>query len=241
MAVQSMPRRQPLKHITCIVKKPGEAAGIAQIEDDIPTLRAIVGGHVMFRTIGNDGKNRFSIAYHLHRDAKFNVIVDEFAFNGPIALVKIDIDGNRISLEDEQAEWIDYLNKLNKPHAVSDRPEPLRRARPEPIINDRHSIQLIPQGLRDDDGNELTPEQVIERNAERFGLSFEHVSVSNQNVYGAALVVIESSGVSYNIVDESTMLIGIGEEGAPHFLRIIEIFDIATEEGLKAIGGNAAH
>jgi hypothetical protein len=163
-------------------------------------------------------------------EGELNFVIEGAAFFGPAIFTKLDPSGNRIDLtEQECEEWIGYINKLVQ-HTTEGQPESVERAKPERIINDKHSIQIVPADATDTEtGNPLTPEQLIERMAEQWGIEFEHVPLTDQNVYGAALVVIESS-IEYTVADEETMLLNIGEGGAPYYLRVIEITKIENEE-----------
>ena len=219
--------------LTVIIKKPSEDPSVEQIHNDASTLRALViDSHTKKTVIANDGRNRFVFITRKDEQGELNLVVKDASFFGPAIFTKLDPSGNRIDLtEDECEEWLDYIGKLNVQHAAEDRSESIERPKPERIINDKHSIQIVPAGMTDTEtGNPLTPEQVIEGMAEQWGIEFEHVPLTDQNVYGAALVVIESSGVEYTVIDEATMLLAIGDKKTESYLRVIEITKIENEE-----------
>lgn len=230
-----------MKDLTVILKRPGEDPVVDQIENNPASLREAVLDSITKQTfIANDGRNRFAFVTRKRDEGDLNFIIDGATFFGPAIFIKIDPTGKRISLtEDECEEWLGYIGKLNVRHATEDRPDSADRPKPQRIINDRHSIQLIPTGMTDtESGNALTPEQTIERMAEQWKIEFEHVPVTDQNVYGAALVVIESAGVEYTVIDEASMLLKfLGDDETPerdYHLRVIEITKIEGE-GAKEI------
>ncbi len=232
-----------MKDLTVILKRPGEDPVVEQIENNPASLREAVIDSVTKQTfIANDGRNRFAFVTRKSDEGDLNFIIDGATFFGPAIFIKIDPTGKRISLTEEECEeWLGYIGKLNM-RPAEDRPVFADRPKPGRIINDSHSIQIVPAGLTDDEtGNVLTPEQVIERMAEQWGIEFEHVPVTDQNVYGSALVVIESSGVEYTVTDEATMLLCIGEKKIESYLRVIEITKIEGEGALEIFPHLGAH
>lgn len=233
-----------VKDLTVILKRPGEDPIVEQIENNPASLRhAVLEGVTKQTTIANNGHSRFAFVTRRDNQGDLNFVIEGATFFGPAVFVKLDPLGNRVSLTEEECEeWLGYIGKLSFPHATKERPESVEKSKPERIINDSHSIQIVPADITDvETGNRLTPEQVIEGMAEQWGIEFEHVPISEQNVYGAALVVIESSGVEYTVVDEATMLLAIGDAEVQSYLRVIEITKIEGEDALEHFphrGGN---
>lgn len=224
--------------VPVVIKRPNAAPFIAQVENNLKTLRAIVEGHTRQTVIGNDGHCRFVAISRLGDDGELNMVIDGVAMLGPIVVSKIDPTGQKIGLtEDECAKWIERLDKL----CIPQQPESSSIAADETsehatrTINDRHSIQLVPSCLTDEEGQSLTPEQVIERMAKSVGMEFKHVPLTDQNVYGSALVVLESQGVNYSVIDEASMLLDMPDQGETkcereRFVRIIEITKIDNDD-----------